>query len=397
MNFDYQAKTENGQIQSGTVSAKNKDDAVALLQKNGLYVLKVEEKSSSVFSSNVSIGEKTSKKDVVLFSRQLSIMFKSGVPIVEALKSLARQTKKKVFKEQITEVVKSVEGGSSLSQAIGVFPKVFTPFYVGMIKSGEVSGRLSETLEYLADHLESDYNFNNKIISAMVYPCFVVFVFFGVLFFMTIFIIPQLGQIFGEMDLPPTTKVILWFSDFLIQWWWVMLFAFISFMIFFINYVKTKEGKLFIEKTVFKIPLLSDFVKKINLVRIAENLSTLITGGLPIVQAIEVTSNIVGSDIYKSIMLEARDGVRKGEVLSCVFLKHPDYFPPLFVEMILVGEKTGKIDSSLKNVVTFYQADIDRSLEGLVKLLEPIMIIMMGGLVGFFIVSMLMPIYQISI
>jgi len=266
-----------------------------------------------------------------------------------------------------------------------------------MVKSGEVSGRLPEVLEYLADHLEKEYEFNNKIISAMVYPAFVLFVFLGVLFFMTVFVVPRLGDIFEGVDLPLTTRITIKFSELLTDWWW-LLFALLIFSIyFFVLFAKTQKGKRKIENITFKIPLIGGFVKKINLIRIAENFSTLISGGLPIVQAIEVTANVIGSDTYREIMIEVREGVRKGDLISSILSKHPEYFSPLFIQMIMVGEKTGNIDSSLRNVVLFYQGDIDRSLEGLIKLLEPIMIILMGVLVGFFVVSMLMPIYQIAI
>ena len=397
MKYNYQARSEDGQIQTGVVEAENKESAVSLLQKHGLYVTFVDEKKQSLFSKELTFFEKTSKKDVVLFSRQLSIMFKSGVPILESLRSLAKQTNKGVFREEITEIIKKIESGGSLSQGFSLFPKVFTPFYVGMVKSGEVSGRLSETLEYLADHLEREYTFNNKVMSAFIYPAFVVVVFLGILFFMTIFVVPRLGEIFGETELPFTTRTVLWFSEFLIQWWWVPIALTIALVSLFVRFIKTKRGKRTVEDIIFKVPVINDLVKKVNLVRIAENLSTMIGGGLPIVQAIEVTANIVGNESYKEVMLEARDGVRKGELVSATFTRHPDYFDPLFVEMIMVGEKTGKIDSSLKNVVSFYQQDVNRAIDGAVKLLEPIMIIVMGALVGFFVVSMLMPIYQMSI
>lgn len=398
MKFDYQARLEDGQIQLGVVEAQDKESAVILLQKHGLYVSYIEEqKTSSILSKEISFFEKTKRKDIVLFSRQLSIMFKSGVPIVESLKSIAKQTNKKFFREEILEIAKKVEEGNSLSQALSVFPKLFAPFYIGMVKSGEVSGRLPEVLEYLAEHLEKEYEFNNKIISAMIYPVFVLFVFFGVLFFMTIFVIPRIGDIFEGMDLPFATRIVMKFSDFLINQWWVLLTLLIALIFSFTQFIKSKKGKKTFEGIIFKIPLLGDFVKKINLVRIAENFSTLIAGGLPIVQAIEVTANIVGSETYKEAMAEVKEGVRRGELISSILSRYPEYFPSLFIQMIVVGEKTGNIDSSLKNVVLFYQGDIDRSFDGMIKLLEPIMIIFMGALVGFFIVAMLLPIYQIAI
>jgi type IV pilus assembly protein PilC len=397
MKFNYQARSEDGQIQSGVVEARDLDDAVAVLQKHGLYVSFIDEEKVSVYEKEISFFEKIAKKDIVLFSRQMAIMFKAGVPIVESLKSIGEQTNKQKFKEQIIKIAEKVEGGQTLSQALIYFPRTFSPFYVGMIKSGEVSGRLSETLEYLAGHLEREYNFNNKIIGALTYPVFVLLVFISILFFMMIFVIPKLADIFAEMELPFLTRVILGASAVIAQWWWLPIIFLILPVILAFRYLKTEEGKKTLDKIVFKIPLINEFFKKISLVRVAENLSTLIAGGLPIVQAIEVTSDVVGSEKYREIMIETKNGVRRGELMSHVLLKYPKYFPPLFVQMIMVGEKTGKIDSSLRNVVSFYQGDIDRALEGLIKLLEPIMIIILGGMVGLLVISILMPIYQISV
>lgn len=396
MKFNYQARSEDGQVQSGTVEARDEEGAIAVLQKHGLYASFIEEEKLSIYSREITFFERIGKKDVVLFSRQLAIMFKAGVPIVESLRAIGKQTKKEKFQNQILKIAEKVEGGNTLSQALNNFPETFNFFYIGMVKSGEISGELSETLEYLAEHIEREYDFNNKIISAMIYPAFVLFVFTSVLFLMMVFIIPMLGEIFEGTDLPITTKIVLGFSDLIAQWWWVPVILFVLFVIFGIRYFKTKQGKRSIDRMVFKIPLINEFFKKINLVRIAENLSTLIAGGLPIVQTIEVTAEVVGSEAYKEILLETRDGVRKGELISSVLSKYPKYFPPLFTQMIVVGEKTGKIDSSLKNVVNFYQGDIDRTLDSLVKLLEPVMIILLGGLVGFLVISILMPIYQMS-
>ncbi len=396
MKFNYQARTEDGQIQTGVVEANNKEEAIRVLQRHSLYISFLEEEKAPFYSRQINAFDVIKRKDVVLFSRQLSIMFKSGVNIVESLKTIGKQTKKNRFKEEILKIADKVESGNNLSQALSFFPKTFTPFYIGMVKSGEASGKLSDTLEYLADHMEREYNFNNKIVGAIIYPAFVFFAFIGIIFFMMTFVIPRLGEIFEDMSLPLMTKIVLGASNFIVEWWWFIILIIISVVVLSVRYFKSDEGRKTGDKIVFRIPLINEFIKKINLVKVAENLSTLISGGLPIIQAIEVTSEVVTSDSYKKIMIELRDGVRKGELMSSILQKYPDFFSPLFVQMIMVGEKTGKIDSSLENVVRFYQGDIDRSLENLVKLLEPIMIIMLGVLVGIMIVSILMPIYQIS-
>ncbi len=397
MKYNYQGRSDDGQVQSGSVEANSQEEALAVLQKNNIYVTFLEEEKPSIYGKKITIFERVSSKDIVLFSRQLAIMFKSGVPIVESLRSIAKQTKKSKFREQINKVGDKVESGGSLSSALEAYPKLFTPFYIGMVKSGEVSGRLSETLEYLADHLEQEYNFNSKIVAALIYPGFIFFVFISILILLVVFVVPGLSDIFEGMELPLMTQIVLGTGELLVQWWWVPILALSAFIFFFVRFARTDTGKKTIDAVSLRVPLIGEFIKKINLVRIAENLSTLIAGGLPIVQALEVTAGVIGSNTYKKIILETRDGVRKGELVSSVLVKYPDFFPILFLQMVTVGEKTGNIDSSLVNVVNFYQGDIDRSLEGMVKLLEPIMIIIIGGLIGVMVISILTPIYQITI
>ncbi len=397
MRFNYQGRSSDGQIQSGSVEASSQDEAVEILQRNNIYVTFLEEEKTSIYGREIAIFERVTSKDIVLFSRQLAIMFKAGVPIVESLRSIAKQTKKNRFREQINKIGDKVESGNTLSQSLEGYPKLFTPFYIGMVKSGEVSGRLSESLEYLADHLEQEYNFNSKIVASLVYPGFILFVFVAILVLLVVFVVPKLSDIFEGMDLPLMTRVVLGTGELLVKWWWVPILGISAGVFFFIRFARTEAGKKTIDAISLRIPIVGEFIKKINLVRIAENISTLIAGGLPIVQALEVTAGVLGSNTYRKIIHETRDGVRRGELMSATLTKYPDFFPALFLQMVIVGEKTGNVDSSLSNVVNFYQGDIDRSLEGMVKLLEPLMIILIGGMIGLMVISILTPIYQITI
>jgi type IV pilus assembly protein PilC len=398
MKFKYQARTKDGQIQAGSVEANNREDALGLLHRYELYITSLEEDKEAIYSKEIRLFERIKGKDIVLFSRQLAIMFKSNVPIVEALHSLAQQTNKHVFRRVIMKISEKVEGGNSLSQALQNYPQHFSPFFIGVVKSGEVSGKLSDSLNYLADYLENNYRFNSKIISSMYYPIFVGVVFVGILVLLVTFVIPQLAEILVGMDedLPAMTKMVLAFTDFFTKFWWIFALFCVVVPIIFARLIKTPSGKKHFDHFSVNIPFIGDFIKKINLVRLAENLSTLIASGLPIIQALEVSSDVVNNNIYKTILLEVKEGVRRGETISSVLNNHPKYFPPLFTQMTIVGERTGNLDSSLRNVIEFYRAEVENSLEGLTKLLEPIMIIMLGGVVGFLVVSILLPVYQIS-
>lgn len=396
MRFNYQARSKDGKLHEGAVDAINEEHAAAELQKKDLYVTRLEEAGEGILQS-IKVLERVTKKDIVLFFRQLSIMFKAGIPIVESLDAVAKQADKSKFKEQISQVTESVKAGSSLSRALEDFPETFSPFCLGIVKSGESTGKLSESLDYLANHLERDYNFSKKVVSSMIYPAFVVMVFIGVIFFIALFVIPQLGEMFYGMDVPLLTQIVLGISEWLLKWWWLFFGMIAGIAVAFWQFFKTDMGKEAFDVVIFKTPILKDFFKKLNLVSVAENLSTLLASNLPVVKALESTADVLTSSTYKKIILETKEEVKNGENISKNLVRYPDYFPPLFVQMIMVGEKTGRIDTSLENVVSFYKKEIDRALEELVKLLEPIMIIFLGFFVAILVISILMPIYQLQI
>jgi len=399
MKFNYLARTPEGQIQSGVVEASSREAALSLLQTHGLYVtLLEEEKKPPILTKRIRIFQRVSRKDIVLFSRQLAILFKSNVPVVESLQTLANQTKKQSFKETIFKIAEKVEGGTPLSQSLAFYPTIFSPFYTSVVRSGEVAGKLSEVLGYLADHTEREYNFYSKVIGAMVYPVFVLFVFMVIVALMITFVIPTLTQVLreGGQELPLITQIVIRTSDFLRIWWWLILLFLFGFIIIGSQFVKTKTGKIFIDELSLKLPLFGEFLKKIYLSRIAENLSTLISSGLPIIQALEITGEIVGNDVYRTIVLKAKDGVQRGEPISLMLSRYPESFPPLFIQMTTVGEKTGQLDLVLMNIVNFYRAEVERALDSYVKLLEPILIIGLGLIVAGLIASVMLPLYSIK-
>jgi len=399
MKFNYQVRTKKGEIQTGTVEASSQEAALALLQKHKLYVTFLERAEALPFlTRRIKIFRGISGKEIIIFSRQLAIMFKSKVPPVETLHTLSRQTKNPNFKEKILKIAEEVEGGTPLSKALSYHPKLFSSFYISMVKSGEALGNLSGAIDYLADHLEKEDSLRAKMKGAMIYPAFVFFVFLIVIGAMVIFVIPQLAKVLTatETELPLMTKLVIEFSDFLRNWGWVIIIGFLGLMIFIFRYSKTTGGKKFFDKNFLKIPLLSSLLKKIYLSRFAENLSTLISGGLPITRALEITGEIVGNDVYKTIILQTRDEVRKGEKISSVLQRYPEVIPPLFTQMTMVGEKTGRLDTSLMNIVDFYRKEVDRAVDNFTSILEPLLIVFLGLFVALLIGAVLMPLYQIG-
>ncbi|MCK4474136.1 type II secretion system F family protein [Candidatus Parcubacteria bacterium] len=397
MKFNYQARDKKGTVQSGIIEASSRETAAVLLQKHGLYVTILEQIDRvSFYSKHIKIFEGISLKDIVLFSRQLAIMFKSKVPLVESLLALSKETKNPELKEKILDLSGQVEAGASFSKALSRYPKTFSPFYISMVKSGEIAGSLSESLSYLSDHLEREYHLTSKVKGAMLYPFLVFFVVLLVLGLMVFFVVPNLANVLEETNqpLPIMTKIVIGTSAFLRTWLWLFGLGIVVFISVGFRYYRTKHGKKFFNKIFLKMPLIGPFLKMLYLSRFAENLSTLISGGLPIAEALNSTAEIIDNSSYKEAILKTRDEVRKGKSISSILSNYPEIFPPVFTRMALVGEKTGTLDISLMNIVEFYKKEIERTIDNFLSVLEPLMIIILGIIVAGVVLSVLTPLYQ---
>ena len=398
MKFNYQARTKTGQVQNGTVEAPSKEAAFNLLRKHGLFLTAIEAAGAPpIYAKQIKIFQRVSRKEIVLFSRQLSIMFKARISLIESLRTLGQQSVNLDFKDKIFTLVEKIEGGTPFSQALKTYPKLFSVFYVAMVKSGEVSGNLPNVLNYLANHLEKEYHFSSKIRGAMIYPCLILVIVLLVLGMMMFFVIPNLTEMLKETEgeLPLITRIVLASTDFLKYWGWLFL-IFLGFAIFLLlRYRKTKAGRQAFDKFFLKMPLLGNFLKIAYLSRFASNLSVLISGGLPIARALKITADIIGNTVYKKIILKCQQAVRKGVSISSTLKKYPLVFPPMFAQMTLVGEKTGTLDKTLMAVVSFYQKEVDRRLDLLLSILEPAMIIFLGLVVAGLMATVLLPLYKL--
>lgn len=397
MKFFYKAKTKDGKTQEGMVEASSREAALDVLQRYGLYIVSLEEiEKPAIYARKIRFFKEVSRNDLAVFSRQLAIMFSAGVSLVETLQTLASQTKAKDLREKLLKIAEDIEGGKVFSQALSRYPKIFDQFYISMIKSGEASGKLADSLKYLAEHLEREYFLRSKILGAMFYPIIVLLVFLGVGSMVIIFIIPQLTEVLKgvERELPWITKFVLSLADFLRKRGWIVLIFLVALFIVVFQYIKSKEGKKTFNRFILKIPFFNTLLKKIYLSRFAENLSTLIGGGLPIGEAFEISGEVVGNEVYKEAILRIRDEVRRGSQPSAVLRKYPKLFPPVFVQMTIVGEQSGKLDSALLNVVGFYREEVSRSLEKFIQILEPALIIFLGLVVAGLVAAVLLPIYS---
>ncbi len=398
MQFYYKARDKSGEMQTGEVEASSREAAFLVVQSYGLYVISLVEKKVPFYKRDFIIFERVSPKDIVMVSRQLAVMVESRIPIVESLQTLSRQMEQKKLKEKILTIADKVEGGVPLSKALTDFPDIFSDFYVNMVKSGEASGKLSETLTYLADHLERDYEFRQKVIGAMFYPIFILVIFLGILIFLFVVIMPELTLILVDAgaEIPVVTQIVIAISDFLIHNGWFVVLGVYSLVVFTIKFFTTNQGREVLDEFILKIPIFKDFFEKVYIIRFSESLSTLITAGLPIVKSLQITGDIVQNKVYKDTIIKISESVEQGKQMSDAMKKYPHIFSPILIQMAIVGEKSGRLGSALMNVVKFYRAELERTLEKYISMIEPFLIIFLGGLVGGLVASVLLPIYNIS-
>jgi type IV pilus assembly protein PilC len=396
MKYIYQARSKEGKIETGTVEASSKEAAALLLQKYNIFVTSIKESSPLILrTENLSIFNKVSRKDLAIFSRQLAVMMQSRVPVTQSLKSLAIQIKNPNFKEKILKIAQLVEEGNSLSDAFSNFPDIFNIFYVSLIKTGEASGKISESLDYLSNHLEREHDIISQLKSAMIYPAFVIVVLGAVLLIVMFFVMPRLVDLLKQTTSQPPlfTRLMIDFYSFLQGYGWILLVGFVLLVVFIIYYFTTKEGKKRLDRLSLKIPFVGGFLKKIFLIRFAENIATLIGAGLSINNALKITKDTVDNIVYKEILSETEERVSEGEKISTVLVKYPDYAPPFVVQMIQVGEETGKLDKNLMEIVSFYEKEVNRAVATFTALLEPILIIFLGVIVALLAVSVIQPLY----
>ncbi|MFH1129217.1 MAG: type II secretion system F family protein [Patescibacteria group bacterium] len=399
MKFNYQARTKQGEIQTGTVEAGGRESAIETLQRYGLVVVFLEETSAiPIYARSLKIFQRVKLKEITLFYRQFAILFEADVSPLDSLRILAEQIKTPMFKEVLFEVENSVRGGEPLSSALEKHPKIFSAFYVNVVRAGEATGNLNEVLKYLADHAEREYNLTSKVKGAFTYPIAIFSMFLVVGTLMMIFVIPQMLSMLKELggELPLPTRILVGISNVFRNWFWLIILIVIGLVVAFKKWKKTPKGALLADKLKLKTPIFKDLFKKIYLARLSENLKTLLKGGISILKALDITASVIGNKVYENIIIEAREKVRVGETISSAFSNHPKEIAPLVTQMVGVGEKTAQIDSILDKVAGFYQQDVDRIVSNMTQLIEPIMILVLGGCVGFLVASILMPMYNMT-
>ncbi len=398
MIFKYKAITNTGEQRSGTIEAFNADIAINQLQKSGLIISQISsEEDKKLKVPLLSFFNRISNKDIVILSRQIATLFQAQVSALRIFRLLSDQVDNINLKKYLVTVSEDIQGGSSISNAIAKYPDAFSDFYVNMVKSGEESGKLDEIFNYLADYMDRTYEVTSKAKNALIYPAFIILTFMGVMVLMFTVIIPKIALMITDsgQEVPFYTKIVLWISDIFVNHIIMIAFTVVALSYLVWRYIRTEEGKLYVDRLKLDVPYLGSLYRKLYLSRISDNLNTMIISGIPILKALEITAAVVDNKIYQSIMVSTLARVKEGTPLSDAFSEHKE-IPPLLTQMIKVGEETGELGSILKSLSRFYQREVTGAVDTLVGLIEPVMIVALGLGVGFLLAAVLMPIYNIA-
>ncbi|NVN97454.1 type II secretion system F family protein [Candidatus Nomurabacteria bacterium] len=398
MLFKYETITNTGEKKMGDIDASSKDSAIAALQRRGLIVSSIKEDDVKGGKFHLLLFKKTVKmKDIVIMSRQISTLFESQVSALKAFNLLASNTENPILVKVLNTVSSDIESGVSISESLSRHPDIFSMFYVNMVKAGEESGKLTQTFSYLAEYLDRQYQLTSKTKNALIYPAFVIGVFFVVLILMFVFIVPKLAVIIQDSGqaIPFSTKLVFMFSDLLINYGLFILVGVIIFVGYVIRLTKTESGKKYLDSLKISVPFFKNIYIKLYLSRIADNMDTMLSSGITIIRTIELTSVVVGNKVFEDILKDVGEKVKSGSSLSEAFGHYPEV-PPIMTGMIRVGEETGNLGAILRTVGKFYSREVNEAVDTMVSLIEPMMIVALGLGVGVLLTSVLMPIYNIA-
>ena len=390
--FTYTARTLTGELKSATIEAPNRDEVVNQLKRQRLNVVKVDEQSKAKKGAGKG---KITMRDIVIFTRQFSTMINAGLPLVQALDILAKQSESKALQEVTRAVVFDVESGHTVADALRRHPKAFTDLYVNMVAAGEAGGILDTILMRLATFMEKNDALVRKVKGAMIYPGVIMGVAGIAIAVLLIFVIPVFESMFASVNLalPAMTRVVIGMSDFLLNYWWAVIAGAVGFVFLLKKYYATAGGKLAIDKLMLKMPVLGDVLRKSAVSRFTRTLGTLISSGVSILDGLEITAKTAGNRVISDAIMASRASIAGGDTISAPLQKSA-VFPPMVISMIAVGEQTGGLDEMLSKIADFYDEEVDAAVSGLLALLEPLMIVFLGVVVGGMVVAMYLPIFD---
>lgn len=394
--YVYNAIDGTGKKKTGTVDARTEPSAVGLLKEQGLFVVSLEVQKDDLISTILSFGG-VPESEVVTVTRQLATMISAGLPIARGLEVLAEQSQNRNMKKILLDILRDVQGGSTLSGSLKKYPNAFGPTYIALVRAGEASGKLEEILKRLADTLESQRDFKSRFTGAMIYPAVIFIAMIGVFALMMIFVIPKLAQMYASLnvELPAVTRAMISISDFMSRFWYIVIFLLIAAFLGIRSFLATTRGKAIVTNVASRLPIFGKLMIQKDLTEFARTLSLLLSSGIAITEALNIVGQVVTNPQLKEGAQSAAAAVEKGDSLSD-YLKKDKAFPALLGQMATVGEETGELDQVLDRIGNFYAGEADHAIKGLSSALEPIILVILGGMVGLLIVSIITPIYKIT-
>ena len=399
MLFQYSAIDKDGSQKDGSIEAINVDIAISSLQRRGFIISNIVESEgkSGFLSKNLTFLERVSNKDIVILSRQLSTLFEAQVSALRVFQLLATESENPKLARKLSDIVNDLQGGSSIAGALEKHPDVFSAFYISMVRAGEESGRLDEVLLFLADYLDRTYEVTQKAKNALIYPAFVISTFFIVMILMLTLVIPKITQILIDsgQEIPFYTQVVISISDFFINYGIILAIGLVVGLFMLFRFKQTAVGRESFDGFKLAIPYIGKLFRMLYLSRISDNLNTMLASGIPMVKSLELTKSVVDNEVYLRAIEGATEDVKSGASVSEAFSRYEE-FPNILIQMIRVGEETGNLGEILSTLAKFYRREVTNSVDTLVDLIEPVMIVALGLGVGVLLASVLIPIYNVS-
>ena len=393
--FIYKSRVR-GKIKSGEVEAEDERSAISKLKKKSIRVTTVKKKGgrSALFGPKV---HKITTRDVVIFTRQFSTMVDAGLPLVQCLDILGKQSDNPTFGETILKVKGNIEIGNNLSESMRKFPHIWDSLYCNLVEAGEIGGILDIIFRRLAEYIEKAESLKKKVKAAMVYPGAIITVAFVVVAFLMVFVIPAFAEMFsgGGQELPGPTQIVMDVSSFFQNQWWVMILGGGTFLFVFKKVYATERGNIEIDRIALKLPVFGMLIRKVSVAKFTRTLGTLISSGVPLIEGLDICARTSGNKIVEIAVFKTIEAIKEGETIAAP-LSREDVFPPMVIQMIDVGEASGSLDKMLSKIADFYDEEVDAAVEGLTALLEPMLMVFLGCIVGFIVVAMYLPIFKMG-
>lgn len=394
----YKAKSKSGETQSGILQAEDIHQLARELKKKGLTIIEavLEKKKNKKFNISLPFLNSVSLVDKMMMTRNLKVMISAGLPLSRSLNILAKQTKNDKLKKALIKIEEEIAKGNSFSDALANYPDIFSDLFCSMIKVGQESGTMENVLGMLALQLERDHELKSKIQGAMVYPAVIMVAMAGIGILMLVMVVPQMADTFKDLgiELPAMTQFVINFGTFLVEKWYLLIVGFILFILAIVSAIKTKKGKRLFDLISLKLPIVAPIVRKTNAAVTVRTLGSLIGAGVPIVRSIEIVSSVISNVFFKDVMDEAAIKVREGAELSSILESHEGIYPNHVIQMIKVGEETGETSNILSKLADYFEDEVGSATENMASVIEPILMIFVGVVIGFFAVSMIEPMYS---